>query len=33
VTLSRRFMPPVGRVNKSCRHSQASMRGDGLLTL
>ena len=33
VTLSRHFMPHVGRVNKSCRHSHASMRGGGLLTL
>ena len=33
VTLSRHFMPHVGRVNKSSHHSHASMRGGGLLTL
>ena len=32
VTLSRHFMPHVGRVNKSCHHSHARMRGGGLLT-
>ena len=32
VTLSRHFMPHVGRVSKSCHHSHASMRGGGLLT-
>ena len=32
VTLSRHFMPHVGRVNKSCHHSHASMRSGGLLT-
>ena len=31
--ISRHFMPHVGRVNKSCHHSHASMRGGGLLTL